>query len=223
MQQLGRASEGIASSPMRPNSGAAINTLLQGDANTLQRHWRALVGSALPPGLGRQLVLRILAYKLQTRRMGDLDKASQRELSAALEGDKKQADPAMSAVQLDADASDLNERGVSKARSMRIAIKPTIRPGTMLTREYAGVLHRVMVLDQGVTWNGKTYDSLSQVAFAITGTHWNGPRFFGLRDRPAIVRSSDRSHPSKIAITPSPVGKRRVARIGQVTKERVTS
>ena len=38
-----------------------------------------------------------------------------------------------------------------------------------------------MVLDAGVTWNGKTYDSLSQVAFAITGTRWNGPRFFGLR------------------------------------------
>ncbi len=51
-------------------------------------------------------------------------------------------------------------------------------------REYGGVLHRVMVLDDGVSWNGKTYDSLSQVAFSITGTKWNGPRFFGLRDKP---------------------------------------
>ncbi len=40
-----------------------------------------------------------------------------------------------------------------------------------------------MILDEGVTWNGKTYDSLSQVALAITGTKWNGPRFFGLRDK----------------------------------------
>ena len=208
---------------MRPNSRAAIDTLLQGDANTLQRYWRALVGGTLPPGLGRPLVLRILAYKLQARRMGDLNKASRRELAEALKADKRQVDPAISAVQPDDDASDPNKRGVSKTLSMRIAIKPMIRPGTMLTREHAGVLHRVMVLDQGVTWNGRPYDSLSQVAFAITGTRWNGPRFFGLRNTPAIVRSGDRSHPSKIDITPSAVGNRRVARIGHVTKQRVTS
>ena len=40
-----------------------------------------------------------------------------------------------------------------------------------------------MVLADGFAWNGKTYDSLSKVAFAITGTKWNGPRFFGLRDK----------------------------------------
>jgi Protein of unknown function (DUF2924) len=41
----------------------------------------------------------------------------------------------------------------------------------------------VMVVDDGFALNGKTYDSLSKVAFAITGTNWNGPRFFGLRDK----------------------------------------
>ena len=44
------------------------------------------------------------------------------------------------------------------------------------------------MLDDGFAWTGKTYDSLSKVAFAITGTRWNGPRFFGLRDRPAEGR-----------------------------------
>ena len=43
-------------------------------------------------------------------------------------------------------------------------------------REWHGVLHRVMVLDQGFAWNGTSYKSLSQVARAITGTRWNGPR-----------------------------------------------
>jgi Protein of unknown function (DUF2924) len=43
----------------------------------------------------------------------------------------------------------------------------------------------VMVLADGFAWNGQTYDSLTKVAFAITGTRWNGPRFFGLRDRQA--------------------------------------
>ena len=53
----------------------------------------------------------------------------------------------------------------------------------ILTREHGGIIHRVTVLDEGVSWNGKTYESLSKVAFAITGTRWNGPRFFGLRDK----------------------------------------
>jgi hypothetical protein len=43
-----------------------------------------------------------------------------------------------------------------------------------------------MVLDHGFSWNGNTYGSLSKVAFAITGARWNGPRFFGLRDRSEV-------------------------------------
>ena len=53
----------------------------------------------------------------------------------------------------------------------------------MLAREWNGRMHRVAVLADGFAWNGKTYPSLSKVAFAITGTRWNGPRFFGLRDK----------------------------------------
>ena len=59
-----------------------------------------------------------------------------------------------------------------------------IRPGTILSREWNGQIQQVAVLAEGFAWNGNTYPSLSQVAFAITGTRWNGPRFFGLRDKP---------------------------------------
>ena len=59
-----------------------------------------------------------------------------------------------------------------------------LRAGTLLTREWEGHLQQVMVLADGFSWNGKTYPSLSQVAFAITGTRWSGPRFFGL-DKPS--------------------------------------
>jgi hypothetical protein len=52
----------------------------------------------------------------------------------------------------------------------------------VLVREWEGVLHHVVALDEGFAWNGITYRSLSQVARAITGTRWNGPRFFGLRE-----------------------------------------
>jgi hypothetical protein len=58
-----------------------------------------------------------------------------------------------------------------------------LRPGTMLGREWNGQMHRVAVLTEGFAWNGKTYRSLTKVAFAITGTRWSGPKFFGLRDR----------------------------------------
>ena len=55
--------------------------------------------------------------------------------------------------------------------------------GTVLIREHEGRQHHVMVTDGNFVWNGKTFPSLSKVAHAITGTKWNGPRFFGLRDK----------------------------------------
>lgn len=57
-----------------------------------------------------------------------------------------------------------------------------LKAGTILSREWSGATYRVIVVDGGFLWDGATYESLSQVAFAITGTRWNGPRFFGLRD-----------------------------------------
>jgi Protein of unknown function (DUF2924) len=60
-----------------------------------------------------------------------------------------------------------------------------IQPGTVLAREWKGRVQRVAVLAHGFAWNGGTYPSLSKVAFVITGTRWNGPRFFGLRDKRA--------------------------------------
>jgi hypothetical protein len=50
-------------------------------------------------------------------------------------------------------------------------------------REWRGKLERVMVLDERFAWNGRTFSSLSQVAKAITGTSWNGHRFFALRSK----------------------------------------
>ena len=63
-----------------------------------------------------------------------------------------------------------------------------LRPGTLLTREWDGHLQRVMVLADGFSWNGKTYPSLSKVAFAMTGTRWSGPRFFGLDQSSSELR-----------------------------------
>jgi hypothetical protein len=53
--------------------------------------------------------------------------------------------------------------------------------GATFRRTWNGEDHVVTVVDKGFDWNGRTFKSLSAVATAIAGTHWNGPRFFGLR------------------------------------------
>ena len=73
---------------------------------------------------------------------------------------------------------------VTSARLASFDRKRTeLTPGTVLVREWDRQSQRVMVMAEGFAWNGQTYDSLSKVAFAITSTKWNGPRFFGLRHR----------------------------------------
>ena len=119
-------------------------------------------GRRPPPHLPRHLLFRVLAYRLQADRFGDLDTESQRLLDGA------------------GPAEDAGKRAVDLNR-----LTAHLRPGTMLAREWNGRIQRVAVLADGFAWNGKTYPSLSKVAQAITGTRWNGPRFFGLRDKPS--------------------------------------
>ena len=72
--------------------------------------------------------------------------------------------------------------------------------GALLVREWNGRIERVMVLDEGYAWNGGVYSSLSQAAKAITGTNWNGHRFFGLkRVRNAISRRKGIAAPTSNA------------------------
>ncbi len=74
-------------------------------------------------------------------------------------------------------------------RTTRLALRqtslgakgPRLSKGLTITREWQGRRHEVETLADGFSWNGQTYPSLSAVARAITGTRWNGPRFFGLR------------------------------------------
>ena len=137
------------------------------DVVRLRSRWHTAFGRRPPPHLSRILLFRTLAYRLQTDRWGDLDSGSRRLLDRS--GSPEQA--GKSAVELSRHTSE-------------------IRPGTLLSREWNGRMQRVAVRADGFAWNGNTYPSLSQVAFAITGTRWNGPRFFGLRDK-----SSKRSPP----------------------------
>jgi hypothetical protein len=81
-------------------------------------------------------------------------------------------------------SSDLSGQALGNGSSFRRRIKP----GSILVREWNGHLQRVTALEEGFAWEGKTYRSLSMVARAITGGHWNGPRFFGLTGSKAMAR-----------------------------------
>jgi Protein of unknown function (DUF2924) len=68
-----------------------------------------------------------------------------------------------------------------------------LKPGTLLVREWDGEIHRVIVAGDGFVWREQTYSSLSEIARLITGTRWNGPRFFGLR----VTKGADRNGAEK--------------------------
>ena len=144
----------------QPASGdrlrAELDRLAGMDAAGLAARWRRVFGRAPPPGLSRALLHRALAYRVQADALGDLDGETMRALDR-MAGEGGEVIP-------------LPDRRATA-------------PGTLLVREWGGAMHSVMVLDEGFAWNGRTFSSLSEVAQAITGTKWNGPRFFGLRER----------------------------------------
>ncbi|GAC1554902.1 MAG: DUF2924 domain-containing protein [Beijerinckiaceae bacterium] len=66
-----------------------------------------------------------------------------------------------------------------------------LKKGSVIVREYDGLRHEVFVVADGFSWQGKLYPSLSAIAKEITGTRWNGPRFFGLRGRETAPAARD--------------------------------
>ena len=143
------------------------------DLVRLRARWHGVFQRPAPAHLTRHLLFAVISYRLQADRFGDVDHATRQVL----------------------DRSDTKEAGpVTSARLASFDQKRTkLTPGTVLVREWDRQSQRVMVTADGFAWNGRNYDSLSKVAFAITGTRWNGPRFFGLRDRDDRSRSEVQS------------------------------
>jgi hypothetical protein len=142
-----------------PSADAVASELAQlahASIATLRARWRIEFRCGPPPAFGPDLLRRSLAYKLQEDAFGKLRAATQRELDRLIAHYEK------------------NPRG-------RFVAPRRIKPGAVLVRDWKGKSHRVIVLDHGFGYNDKTYTSLSEIARAITGTRWNGPRFFGLR------------------------------------------
>jgi Protein of unknown function (DUF2924) len=149
---------------------ASVFSLVEGlegrDLNGLRRQWRVYLGGEPPAHLQRWLLMRVLAYRLQADAFGGLDKSIERMLAF-----KKEHEAAFPFYQ--------------RAPQTRDGVR--LKAGALLTREWRGKLERVMVLDEGFAWNGQTFKSLSQIARAMTGTNWNGHRFFGLRQGKTVA------------------------------------
>jgi len=136
----------------------------------LRGEWRRVHRMPPPKRLSRDLLIRGITYKLQERSLGGLSKSLTRKL------EHLNIEPAVS------------DEG-----------KPTppvsLKPGTRLVREWHGVTHTVLVHAEGVEWNGRRYRSLTVVAREITGSHWSGPRFFGLRKcRGSSIETAEGDH-----------------------------
>jgi hypothetical protein len=122
--------------------------------------WEREFKENAPLCLGRDILALGLAYGRQERRQGGLARRVAKELDRLL-------------------ARVLREE---MAGASAAVINPLPRTGTILVREWHGVMHHVTVLEDGFLWNGTKYRSLTRIATAITGTKWNGPRFFGMRE-----------------------------------------
>ena len=122
----------------------------------LRIRWKDLFASDPPKAFSPDLLRRAIAQRIQERAYGGLNPSAQRELSQIIK---------------------LHSNKTGDQRELRRRIKP----GAIVVREWKGTTHRVTVLSKGFYYNEQTYQSLSEVARAITGTRWNGPKFFGLR------------------------------------------
>jgi hypothetical protein len=143
---------GVGSDPEElPPEVAGLLTL---DVSTLRTRWAAVFGADPSLSFGRLLMVRAIAYRLQEKAFAGIKPSTDRLLKRVVDG------------------------GWAAREHTR---KRRLSAGTVLIREWRGVSHRVTVFDKDVVYRGRHYQSLSEVARAITGSRWSGPLFFGLK------------------------------------------
>jgi hypothetical protein len=132
----------------------------------LRRRYRELYRSDPPKAFGPDLLRRSIAHRIQERAYGGLSREHRLLLDQLV-------------------------RAARAKPNGRLELPRRIKPGSELVRTWNRRTYRVVVLKDGLAFEGHTYNSLSEIAFKITGTKWNGPRFFGLR------RSADKGDGSE--------------------------
>ena len=134
----------------------------------LRPRYRELFRAEPPRAFGPDLLRRSIAHRLQERAYGGLSRQHQRLLDQLI-------------------------RAARVKRNGRLELPRRIKPGSELVRTWNRRTYRVVVLESGFAHEGRTYNSLSEIASEITGTKWNGPRFFGLR-RSSGDKAGDQVH-----------------------------
>jgi hypothetical protein len=150
----------------------------------LRVRYREVFRSDPPEAFGPDLLRRSIAHRIQEKAYGGLSRSAQRLLDQMM-------------------------KAYAAKPNGKIVLPRRIKPGSVLVREWKGKSHRVMVLADGFAYDGETFGNLSEIAVLITGTRWNGPRFFGLRaksqesDKPAADRSGREKRKSEASSTHS--------------------
>ena len=126
----------------------------------LRKRYRDLFRVELPKAFGPDLLRRSIAHRIQERAYGGLSREHQRGLDQLV-------------------------KAAAAKPNGRLEIPRRIKPGSELVRTWNRRTYRVRVLEKGFAYDGKTFAGLSEIATLITGTRWNGPRFFGLRASPS--------------------------------------
>jgi hypothetical protein len=144
-----------------PDSSIAerLSSLPELGKATLCDLWKQLFKTSAPPKLRRDLMIPILAYRIQEQAFGSLSADSRRRLrhlARVFEADPNAGIPSV----------------------------PGIKAGTRLVRQWRGQVHVVNVEEKDFEYKGARYQSLSEIARLITGTRWSGPLFFGLKAKP---------------------------------------
>jgi len=141
---------------MPPEISAKLQELPRLPKLELLALWQELFARPAHPRLRRNLMIPILAYRIQEQAYGGLKPSTRRHLQK-LAGELEQS------------------------RKTPPSLAPQPRAGTKLLRQFQGEMHEVRVGDEGFEYRGKRYESLSEIARQITGTRWSGPLFFGLK------------------------------------------
>lgn len=141
---------------MTRRSYMTLAQIAEMDPAGLAAEWARRYG-APAPNISSDLVRLGLAYRFQEQRHGGVSRSSKTVMRRA------------------AVAADQSTKPTAIIRKLT--------PGTRLVRDWRGVGHTVTVLEDGFAYDGRQWPSLSAIAKAITGAHWNGPRFFGLTER----------------------------------------
>lgn len=136
--------------------GPALKGLSLAD---LRKHWLAAYGNPPPARAGRELLELGIGWHTQSKEHGGLDRAPREQITAMVEDVRVGREP-----------------GVTKNRS-------DLSAGATLVREWNGRTYQVQILQTGYLFENRVWRSLSEIAREITGARWNGPKFFGLRQK----------------------------------------